>query len=728
MKQRTRPPREPRRAPAKDSSAESPARVAIVGGGCASLAAAFELTRPELAGRYEVTVYQMGHRLGGKGASGRGVSGRIEEHGLHLWLGFYENAFRLMREAYAEAARDPKKCPIATFDDAFKPDPNVAVAERLRGGDWLPWVATFPPAPGLPGDPPETVKLFSVREYLTRAVRLVISLVRSAGVGTEPPSKEAASPAPDGPWQAIDRLLRYGALATAAALREGLELLLSALATFAPRSENAVLKLIDAVADAVKRQLATLVEADRELSRVFGVADLVLSILRGSVRFGLAFDPRGFDAINDYDWRDWLHENGATSASVDSAFVRGIYDLVFAYEDGDVARPRLAAGVALRGAMRMFFTYKGALFWKMQAGMGDIVFSPLYEVLKRRGVRFEFFHRLTNVGLGGVRGGADGRHVAALDFDVQAITKSKKEYRPLVDVGGLPCWPSLPDFSQLEGGEKLRRQNVDFESPFDPTCHSKKTLRVGRDFDLVVLGVAIGAIPLVCKEILAEEPRFRRMVRSGRSVQTQAFQVWLREDMGALGWTAPETNLSGFVEPFDTWADMTHLVKREAWSRPPKAIAYFCSVLPERDAAAEGAAKAAHEEVRASAVRFLRKDVSHLWPGAMAPDGDFRWEILAAEDAGRRAPKKAGEERFGTQFWTANVRPSDRYALSLPGTIGDRISPLDMTYDNLTLTGDWTASGLCSGCVESAVMSGMLAAHAISQLPRLEDIVGYDHP
>jgi predicted NAD/FAD-dependent oxidoreductase len=51
-----------------------------------------------------------------------------------------------------------------------------------------------------------------------------------------------------------------------------------------------------------------------------------------------------------------------------------------------------------------------------------------------------------------------------------------------------------------------------------------------------------------------------------------------------------------------------------------------------------------------------------------------------------------------------------------------------MTYDNLTIAGDWTASGLCSGCVESAVMSGMLASHAISKLPVLEDIVGYDHP
>src|SRR6516225_6692804 len=108
-----------------------PTRVAVIGGGRASMAAAFELTRPEQRGRYAVTVYQMGFRLGGKGASGRGVSGRIEEHGLHLWMGFYENAFRLMRECYAELGRDPAACPVATFDDAFKPAPTVAVVDRL---------------------------------------------------------------------------------------------------------------------------------------------------------------------------------------------------------------------------------------------------------------------------------------------------------------------------------------------------------------------------------------------------------------------------------------------------------------------------------------------------------------------------------------------------------------------------------------------------------------------
>ena len=71
-------------------------RVAILGGGAGGVTAAFELTAtPDLREQYEVTVYQRGWRLGGKGASGRNQERgqRIEEHGLHMWMGFYEQAF-----------------------------------------------------------------------------------------------------------------------------------------------------------------------------------------------------------------------------------------------------------------------------------------------------------------------------------------------------------------------------------------------------------------------------------------------------------------------------------------------------------------------------------------------------------------------------------------------------------------------------------------------------------
>ena len=68
----------------------TPSRVAIIGGGCAAVTAAFELTRPERKGAFDVTIYQMGWRLGGKGASGRDAkTGRIEEHGLHRTRAFF---------------------------------------------------------------------------------------------------------------------------------------------------------------------------------------------------------------------------------------------------------------------------------------------------------------------------------------------------------------------------------------------------------------------------------------------------------------------------------------------------------------------------------------------------------------------------------------------------------------------------------------------------------------
>ena len=82
---------------------QKPIKVAVIGGGCAAISAAFELSRPAHKGKYQVTIYQLGWRLGGKGASGRGPANRIEEHGLHLWMGSYENAFRLIRECATQS-------------------------------------------------------------------------------------------------------------------------------------------------------------------------------------------------------------------------------------------------------------------------------------------------------------------------------------------------------------------------------------------------------------------------------------------------------------------------------------------------------------------------------------------------------------------------------------------------------------------------------------------------
>jgi uncharacterized protein with NAD-binding domain and iron-sulfur cluster len=124
--------------------------------------------------------------------------------------------------------------------------------------------------------------------------------------------------------------------------------------------------------------------------------------------------------------------------------------------------------------------------------MGDVVFAPFYEVLKRRGVRFHFFHRLESVKLADPRTLAPGErpYVTALKFDVQAKILGGKEYHPLIDVKGLPCWPSVPDYGQLEDGTRLREAGWQFESHWD--CRKADTITLARGHPRIRSGSARG--------------------------------------------------------------------------------------------------------------------------------------------------------------------------------------------------------------------------------------------
>jgi uncharacterized protein with NAD-binding domain and iron-sulfur cluster len=722
-----------------------PIKVAIIGGGCAGITAAFELSRPVHKGKYQVTVYQLGWRLGGKGASGRGPNSRIEEHGFHVWMGFYENAFRLIRECYRELGRDPRACRIADWRDAFFPAPFLSAAAPQPDGSYSALLSYFPAADGVPGDPIESNNPFTVGSYLAHAanvLRTMLLTIERRRSANPPLSCEAAdqpfSAAPPGlPSQLVKRvtrLLKLGLLATTAGILEALGILQSLFERSAIYPQLFV-RVLQAIAATVRAQVESLITEEPDPSAVararlqvlWQAIDLQLTSMIGIIRFGLFSDPRGFDAINEYDFREWIRLNGASEATINSPLVRASYDLAMAYENGDYSKARHAAGVALRGSLRFLFTYRGAIVWKMRAGMGDVVFAPLYQVLKRRGVSFQFFHRLEAVRMADTAELRPGErpYVKALEFAVQAEVK-QGEYQPLIDVDGLPCWPATPDLSQLVGDDELRARR--FESHWDRRCASRKILKVSRDFDFVILAVGLGAIPHVCGELLARDQRWRDMVANIPTIETQAFQLWMNEDMETLGWPGPAVSMCGFAQPFDTWGDMRHLIKEERWPVPPRAIAYFCSAMSSTDGHASEQPDydlRRREQVKRDAIAFLNCHIGQLWPKAVTSSGAFRWELLMSPDP---QDQSEGEQRFESQFYTANINPSDRYVLSTPGTQKYRISPLDNTYDNLTIAGDWTACGLDTGCVESAVISGKLAAHAISGYPAWSEIVGYDHP
>jgi hypothetical protein len=146
--------------------------VIILGGGMAALAAAYELScTDDLRSRYSVTVYQRGWRLGGKCASARSAhpadpgSKRVEEHGLHVWFGFYYNSFHMLRECYERLG------PPYTFDAMFERRNSTPLMEN-RNNQWLIWPLDFPPDP--PGTEPGTNPNFpSLPQVILRLTRLV---------------------------------------------------------------------------------------------------------------------------------------------------------------------------------------------------------------------------------------------------------------------------------------------------------------------------------------------------------------------------------------------------------------------------------------------------------------------------------------------------------------------------------------------------------------------------
>lgn len=695
-------------------------RVIILGGGMAGLAAAWALTDDESALDIEsVTVYQRGWRLGGKGASSRGMHGRIEEHGLHVWLGYYDNAFRLMRQVYEQLDRPATApgCPIPSWRDAIVPAGRVGVADAAHGRS-SPWVATFTGDPGEPGTSLSQAGQLTVARFVRRSVQLLLDLWSSFGRTdhARPPHgvflstsarRPGAGPGADDPFRSLadfGDLARQAEVAALVAAVTAAEQLGAAARPGEPLSSAIVEHL-----DRLRMEWTDRIRHDEAARRLWQVAGLVLACARGAASDGLLGGPAGFATIDHLDFREWLAGHGASPETLGSPVVRGMYDLVFAYEGGDQRRPRFAAGLGLFLASKLFFEYQGSIFWKLRAGMGEVVFAPLYQALRARGVRFEFFSRVDRLHLS-----ADRRSVAAVTVARQVrLARGVAAYEPLINVRGLPCFPAQPRQEQL-----ATEATTGLESHWgDRRGEEATTLTADADFDAVVLATSLGMVPYVCRELLADASRWRRLVSNVPTVATQALQLWLRSTDTDLGAPHGSPTVSGLVGPFETYASMGHLVEQEEWpdDERPGTVVYLCSSLADDVARRPAEAAAA---VRSHALEFLERHAGDVWPRAVDAAGGFRWELLAGgEDA-------QGPARLDSQYWTASVDPSDRYVQSPPGSAVHRLRADEAGYDNLFLAGDWINCGLNAGCIEAAVMGGLQAANAVRGRPLLEGITG----
>lgn len=676
--------------------------MAILGGGMAGLSAAWRLSEDGWQSHFEsITVYQRGWRLGGKAASSRGQHGRIEEHGLHVWLGSYENAFALLRECYDELDRgttDPR-IPIRTWDQALTPADNLGMADRIGNG-WTVWQGRFARNDEMPGEPGATGRELTVVGFLQRALHLVLDFAESHNGAR---NNGLALPTERPPlWF---ETIRIGALATLAELTN----------PFSPQFVRAGVlgQAVDAVREAVTE------EKSASRRRQWLLLSLLTATARGLIADNLITDPRGFSAINDEEYGAWVLRHGAHPDVLDFPLVRGMYDMVFGYRDGDFDRPAFAAGLAVMFTGVALFQYKGAFFWKMTAGMGDVVIAPLYQALRKRGVNFEFFHRVDTLHL-------DERHqaIAAITVGRQVrLADGVGHYEPLTTVRDLPVFPNSPLTEQIVGDASVD----DLESHFGARDDVEtRSLRRGVDFDHVVLASSLGMVELVASELIADRHEWRDMTTHLRTVATQAFQLWLRPEESALGWDRPGVTTSGYVPPFDTWASMGQTLWAEDWPEDdrPHTVAYFCGAFdakwPTDEDHAEYVARS-RERVVTHAVDYLDHHVGLYLPGAVTAGG-FAWNLLSGANG------RQGRSALDTQHVSVNIDPSDRYVLSVPGSDKYRLRPDESGYDNLVLAGDWTDSGMNAGCIEAAVMSGLQAANALLGRGRHHRIRGFYMP
>jgi uncharacterized protein with NAD-binding domain and iron-sulfur cluster len=738
-------------------------RIVILGGGIASLVTAFELTSsPDWKSKYQITLYQQGHRLGGKCASSRlhrqygsGYVERIEEHGLHVFFGFYENAFGVMRRAYAEhelLPRLPGEQKRLTFDTAFLPHDLVMLGTDL-GSTLHRWTLPFPRRDGEPGVADSTnptsldggTAIAGLVELLV-AQWLTVADVQVDGLGALKPGnheldKILSSVKDDGVdedlivdtmriMRGVTRVLR-GSVNPADVVRamRATQVILARLVRLSVLRRKfvrgAVSKLLYLLRDAALVALAPLPQGEFRAHELRISVDLALTLAAGLVAEDLLHPDVDWHALDGEDYRTWLARHGAREETVRSAPLLTLAAAAFS----DPVNAGAGAGTTLRLTLRLLLTYKHAVVFRLGAGMGEMAIAPLYRVLAERGVEFRFFRRVERL--------VPGRHgrepvLSRIELRVQASERGGPgSYRPLLPFAGLMCWPEHPDYAQLEEGETLRRSGESLENSWnrwDPE-RPVESLELGRDYDVAVLGISHGGLKVLAQELAADAdtrpplprgprsyaPRLSEMLGGVRTVETMAVQLWFDREFRALGAAAHRGIGIAYPQPFDTWAEMDHLLQYERWHVPeePASLVYLCSAMDE-PADYEPPPFDDHDHpqrqkdlVKRTAKRWLNEHGSRVFSAARLPGGGFDFDMLV--DPANRS----GEARFDAQYHCATTNPSDRYVLAAPGTTRHRLRPHESGFVNVILAGDWTLNSISAGCVESAVTSGKDAARAL---------------
>ncbi|MEL6812238.1 MAG: NAD(P)-binding protein [Bacteroidota bacterium] len=721
---------------------ENKKKVAILGSGMSALAAAYELSSYEnWQDHYDITIYQMGWRLGGKTATGRGPNERIQEHGIHIAQGWYENAFRLIQDSYKECEKHNlmPNSPFQSWEDGFdREDTTLLTHFDPKTNQWIKKNIVFPSNNFIPGQGGPLP--------FSAVVHKVIGLVVEILFGVDP-NKESLLKKASEATHTIQAPEHHSLWANFKSHFEGFikdkvfkhegEKLLNYVAELIQKMSDMdkdhpdrkdhhsiinellhllskwVGKLIDSVADHSEYfyWLAVFVE--------FGLVNM-----KGT--FADVYNPEthelDYDRINDLDYRVWLKNHGASERLLSSAMVRFLYTGTFHNITGANQQGSLAAGVGLH-----FLTnsagYKGSFVWKFKAGTADTMITPIYLVLKHRGVKFEFFHKVEQVHY------SDSGEIEKVSMAKQ-VTLKDGTYNPTYKFKGLDVWPGEPLYDQIddEQAKALKEGKYDLEEAWcgwENVGHL--SLDKGKDFDYVVLGIPIdvlGGDEGICKEIIDNNEAWHNMYHHVKSIPTMSMQLWIEPTLKELGmnlpdWGFPEgalPNLVTYADPQYSFIDMSQVMPYEDWNgKEPGVLIYFTgSFLDPEVIPPYSDQKYPHEQlerIMRVSEQWLRDKMGWFFPKATTleyPEG-MRLDVI--HDFSKHA--ETDYAKLKTQFFRANVNPTDRYTLSLPGSNKYRLKADESGFDNLIITGDWINFGVNVGYYEGAIVAGLQAGQVV---------------
>jgi uncharacterized protein with NAD-binding domain and iron-sulfur cluster len=436
------------------------------------------------------------------------------------------------------------------------------------------------------------------------------------------------------------------------------------------------------------------------------------------------YDPNtekfNFKAIDQYDFREWLTRQGAPDWVIHSVLVRFFYTGTFSNLVNDQGGS-ISACTAVQFLLNSM-GYKGSFVFQFRYGTGDTMVMPIYQVLKARGVRFKFFQKIKQVNY------AKGGFIEKIDVARQ-VHLTVPEYDPVKTLGDdIKAWPEHPRYEQIDPAEaaQLQAEKIDLENPWTNWQDVEEySLTKGEDFDEVILGIPIGTLKTICSSIVENVDAWGKMVNKVKTTPTQSAQLWLLPNLKELGfelsdWGLPEEhgapNVVVYQNPMYSWLDSSLVLPNENWpaDNRPQFLAYYTGpyVLqkPLPPFSDHAYPKLELEYLKRTFQQWLQDNMGFFWPSITNvpfPNGmDFGKLAGTEKDA-------SPLEKYESQFFRINVRPTDHYTLSVPGSASFRLKADQSGFDNLFLCGDWIDFGINVGYIDGTIQSGQQAGQAL---------------